>query len=85
MGAALKRTFQGVIWQRCQVHFMRNVLSFTPARHKAIMAQGLKRIFAAETLGAIQADRHNHINGTENKPNAICADLTLLGECYALT
>ena len=48
MGAALKRVFQGLIWQRCQVHFMRNVLSFTPARHKAIMGQGLKRIFAAE-------------------------------------
>jgi putative transposase len=28
---------------------MRNVLSHTPARHKAEIAEGLKRIFAAET------------------------------------
>jgi transposase-like protein len=49
MGAALKRSFQGAIWQRCQVHFMRNVLSFAGSRHKAAIAEGLKRIFRAET------------------------------------
>ena len=46
--AAARRCFQGAIMQRCQVHFMRNVLSYTAARHKAEMAEGLKRIFAAE-------------------------------------
>tara|TARA_B100001964_G_scaffold235498_1_gene295684 strand:- start:84 stop:1304 length:1221 start_codon:yes stop_codon:yes gene_type:complete len=50
MVKALNRSFQGVMWQRCQVHFMRNVLSFTPARHKAAMAAGLKRIFACEDV-----------------------------------
>jgi len=39
MGAALKRSFQGAIWQRCQVHFMRNILSFTPPRHKGVMTE----------------------------------------------
>ena len=29
---------------------MRNVLSFTPARHKAAMAAGLKRIFACDDV-----------------------------------
>ena len=52
---ALKRSFQGGIWQRCQVHFMRNVLSVTPARHKAAMAAGLKRIFASEDVGEARA------------------------------
>ena len=47
--SAARRCFQGAILQRCQVHFMRNVLSHTPARHKAEIAEGLKRIFAAET------------------------------------
>lgn len=46
---AAQRCFQGAIWQRCQVHFMRNVLSHTSARHKAEMGDGLKRIFSAET------------------------------------
>ena len=44
-----RRCFAGAIWQRCQVHFMRNVLSYTPSKHKAAMGAGLKRIFAAET------------------------------------
>ena len=34
---------------------MRNVLSFTPARHKAAMAAGLKRIFASEDVAEARA------------------------------
>ncbi len=34
---AVRRCFQGAVWQRCQVHFGRNVLSHTPSRHKAAM------------------------------------------------
>ena len=55
MVKALNRSFQGVMWQRCQVHFMRNVLSFTPARHKAAMAAGLKRIFASDNITEARA------------------------------
>ena len=55
MVKALNRSFQGVMWQRCQVHFMRNVLSFTPARHKTAMAAGLKRIFASEDAAEARA------------------------------
>ena len=50
MVKALNRSFQGVMSQRCQVHFKRNVLSFTPARHKTAMAAGLKRIFASDDV-----------------------------------
>lgn len=46
--AALRRAFQGVIWQRCQVHFMKNVLDATPARHQAAMHRGLERILEAD-------------------------------------
>ncbi len=45
--AALRRAFQGVIWQRCQVHFTRNVLDATPARHQAAMHRALERILKA--------------------------------------
>ena len=45
---AAKRCFQGAIWQRCQVHFMRNVLSHTSAKHKQEMGEGLKRIFNSD-------------------------------------
>ena len=47
---AAQRAFQGVIWQRCQVHFQRNVLGRTPRHLRAQMAAGLRRIFQAEDL-----------------------------------
>jgi transposase-like protein len=47
---AAQRAFQGVIWQRCQVHFQRNVLGRTPRHRRAQMAAGLRRIFQAEDL-----------------------------------
>jgi putative transposase len=45
---AADRHFQGVIWQRCQVHFRRNVLGLTPKSQKAKMAGLLERIMKAE-------------------------------------
>lgn len=45
---ALKKNFQGVSWQRCQVHFMRNVLGCAPRKCRTEMASDLKLIFQAE-------------------------------------
>ena len=47
--SAARRCFQGTIWQRCQVHFMRNVLSYTGSKHKRDMGTGLKRVFGADS------------------------------------
>lgn len=49
---AAQRAFQGVIWQRCQVHLQRNVLGRTPRHLRAQMAAGLRRIFQAEDRAA---------------------------------
>jgi putative transposase len=50
---AVQRSFQGVLWQRCQVHLQRNVLGRTPRHLRAQMATGLRRIFqAADRLAA---------------------------------
>ncbi len=46
---ALKRNFQGVCWQRCQVHFQRNVLSVTPRKYRDEIAQILKKILKADS------------------------------------
>lgn len=53
--AALRRAFQGVIWQRCQVHFLKNVLDATPARQHAAMHRLLERILEAESPEAARA------------------------------
>ena len=45
---AAQRYFQGVRWQRCQVHLGRNGLGRTPRHLRAQMAAGLRRIFQAE-------------------------------------
>jgi putative transposase len=42
---AAQRYFQGVMWQRCQVHLGRNVLGRTPRHLRAQMAAGLRRTF----------------------------------------
>lgn len=45
---ALEKQFQGATWQRCQTHFMRNILGHCPRHLKKIMASELKLIFQAE-------------------------------------
>jgi putative transposase len=45
---ALKRNFQGVCWQRCQVHFQRNVLSATPRKYRDGIAHILKKILKVD-------------------------------------
>lgn len=45
---ALKKQFQGAQWQRCQVHFMRNILGLATKQHRSDMANELKLIFMAE-------------------------------------
>jgi putative transposase len=50
---AAQHYFQGVMWQRCQVHLERNVLGRTPRHLRSQMASGLRRIFeAADHAGA---------------------------------
>ncbi|EQD54845.1 transposase mutator type, partial [mine drainage metagenome] len=44
---AARQQFQGVAWQRCPVHLLRNLLSHTPSRHRAEVAALAKRIFQA--------------------------------------
>lgn len=43
--SALKTSFLGTSWQRCKVHFMRNVLARIPHKHKAHIGQFLSLIF----------------------------------------
>ncbi len=49
---AVRRHFQGAVWQRCQVHFLRNALSLCAARDKALVVGLLKNITEAATRKA---------------------------------
>jgi len=46
---AVQKHFQGTIWNRCQVHFKKNVLDATHNRYKADMKDWLNRILDART------------------------------------
>jgi putative transposase len=44
--AALAQTLAGATWQRCRVHFMRNVLAHVTRADKPLVAAALRTIFA---------------------------------------
>ena len=44
--AAISQALSGAAWQRCRVHFMRNVLAHVPKRDKALVAAAIRTIFA---------------------------------------
>lgn len=43
--AALKTSFTGTSWQRCKVHFMRNILARVPHKQKEMVGKHLAHIF----------------------------------------
>jgi putative transposase len=47
--AAIDRHFQGASWQRCQVHFAREIVKFVGAGRRGELAADLREIFAATT------------------------------------
>ncbi|BAK98796.1 putative transposase [Oscillibacter valericigenes Sjm18-20] len=45
--AAIRESFPGASWQRCKVHFMRNILAHVPQKGKDSFAAQLKKIWLA--------------------------------------
>jgi len=51
--SAIERRFQGVMWQRCQVHFIRELLKRVHWKQFAAVAKDLKKLF--KTTGAAES------------------------------
>jgi len=49
---AVKQQFQGVTWQRCQTHFMRNILDAAPKALRDDMKKHVRSIFDAADMSA---------------------------------
>lgn len=47
---AISRTYPEAAWQRCQVHFVRNILSETPQRFQQGLRTELRNMFSAKTI-----------------------------------
>jgi putative transposase len=52
---AIGTVLQGVSWQRCRVHFMRNVLSKVTAGHAEMVAATIRTIFAQPGQAEVRA------------------------------
>jgi putative transposase len=48
--AAIDRHFQGAVWQRCQVHYSRNLLGMVAKKHRKSLAEELRHVFNAPSL-----------------------------------
>ena len=56
---AIARHFQGVVWQRCQVHFTRNILSRVSKKDRARVRNLLREITEARTVKTARACLQN--------------------------
>ena len=69
---AFKESFIGGMWQRCKVHFMRNILAHVPHRAKQRFAYKLKQIWLQENRKEAEKIAKEIIEEFEQKyPDAI--------------
>ena len=59
---AITKTYPDAAWQRCQVHFIRNILDETPARFKEGLKTELRRMFNASTIDEARSIRDEIIS-----------------------
>ena len=59
---AITRTYSDAAWQRCQVHFIRNILDQTPTRFKEGLKTDLRRMFNASTIDEARSLRDGIIS-----------------------
>lgn len=59
--AAIRESFSGASWQRCKVHFMRNILAHVPQKEKDAFAAQLKEIWLAPSA-ELARQRAEHLS-----------------------
>lgn len=69
---AARRCFQGVSWQRCQVHLMRNILGSCSLKYRKEVAEQVKLIFQSADMHEARRRLHDFIDEFEKKtPKAV--------------
>jgi len=64
---AARKQFQGAIWQRCQVHLMRNVWAKANKKHREALIAGMRRIFGSSCKEDARAAFRKLANELEGK------------------
>lgn len=69
---AIQTSFIGSSWQRCKVHFMRNILAHLPTKGKAVFAKKLKQIWLQPDLDSAKTYAYTLMDTYEEQyPEAI--------------
>jgi transposase-like protein len=70
--AAVSKSFLGASWQRCKVHFMRNIMAHIPAKEKELFAGKLKQIWNQPDRQSARHYAKNLMDEYENRfPRAV--------------
>jgi transposase-like protein len=64
---AIRESFVGCAWQRCKVHFMRNILAMIPSKDKAVFASKLKQIWLQPDIDSARAYADNLMDDYESR------------------
>ena len=64
---AIRKSFAGASWQRCQVHFMRNILSSIPKKNSKAFREELKTIFRFSDIELARAAKNNLLEAYADK------------------
>ena len=78
--AAIDRYFQGALWQRCQVHFVRNVLGKVRRKDRSWVASQLGDITGAPTLEEARAALAAAVEGLSERYPEVALLLEEQGE-----
>ena len=74
--AAIAAVFIGAAWQRCRVHFMRNVLAKVPEASAEMVAAAIRTIFAQPDAAAVDAQLDGIVATLEPQFPDVAAMLT---------
>jgi transposase-like protein len=73
--AAIASVFIGAAWQRCRVHFMRNVLSRVPKASAEMVAAAVRTIFAQPDAAHVRSQLGEVVHMLEDRFPDIAAML----------
>jgi len=77
---AIAREFQGVIWQRCQVHFIRNVRAMVSKKDRGRITASLREITGAESLDSARKRLHEAVDALMATHPRVAGHLDMYGE-----
>lgn len=72
--SAAKKTFVGSSWQRCQVHFLRNILAPVPRKNSEDFREAVKGIFRLTDMDSARTAKNAVVNkyGDQSKYSKAC-------------